>query len=259
MKSILGFTVGDKPEKTQAAEPVTHSPVPSLVSVSFTDVAKDYTYYNDRFDLSVGDMVYVSGKLAGRMGIVASVNTKFKIRLSDYQRVIAAPCIRFRGTYCQVLDKMVACDGGVDADTFRSWVIPPVPEGEEAPEVVMGEGYCLPLDDFARDDDADEHVMRRALDCCQEGRVRYLSVCGGVGTAFVEGKYWYEVNFRFSGGMVSELYCDCPYPGLCKHALAVLMTLRVMLDRLDTEDFIAVDRSFFLKTVVAGRQEITLS
>ncbi|MBQ0037100.1 MAG: SWIM zinc finger family protein [Clostridiales bacterium] len=260
MKSILGFGISSAPISPKTPQVAEVHPVRSLVSVSFQDITKHYTYYNDRFDLSVGDRVYVSGKLAGRMGIVASVNTKFKINLSDYEKVVANPKITFHGTYRHVVDKMVACgDAGVDADTFRGWVTPPVPEGQEPPQIVMGEGYCLPLDGFQQSDDVDMKIVERALEYCQEGRVRYLSVQNGVGTAFVEGTCWYEVNFRFDGATVSELYCGCPYPGLCKHAIAVLMTLRVLLNNMDAENFTAVDREFFLNTVIAGKQDITLS
>ena len=259
MKNVIGFRIDTPADQEAAPQPVvTHDvPVRSLVSVSFTDIAKNYTYYNDKFDLSVGDMVYVSGKLAGRMGVVASVGTKFKIRLSDYERVIANPHIQFHGHYTQVLDKMIACEGGVSADTFRSWVIAPSAEGETS-EIVMGEGYVLPLEYLRSCDDVDMTILRRAIEYCEEGRVRYLSLQNGVGTAFVEGTKWYEVNFRYADGMVTDLYCDCPYPNLCKHSLAVVLTLQVLLDHVPADDFVAIDRQFFFKTIVVGKQDVIL-
>ena len=47
------------------------------------------SYYNDLFDLHRGDLVFVVGKLEGLRGIVVDVSYNFKIKLSDYKRVIA--------------------------------------------------------------------------------------------------------------------------------------------------------------------------
>ena len=46
----------------------------SLVKVFFISRDLDLPYYNDRFDLQMGDRVYVSGKLSGHMGIVTEVS-----------------------------------------------------------------------------------------------------------------------------------------------------------------------------------------
>ena len=46
------------------------------------------TYFNDKFDLKCGDLVYVEGKLEGLQGRVTGVNYNFKIKVSDYKRVI---------------------------------------------------------------------------------------------------------------------------------------------------------------------------
>lgn len=257
MKSVIGFG-GQEPVQSEAKPQVVTTsgqPVRSLVSIRFADVEKSYTYYNDRFDLSVGDRVYVSGKMAGRMGMVASVNTRFKIKLSDYEKVVANPHIVFRGDYEQVLDKMVAYHGEVSAALFRSWVMPPQ---QEEDEIVMGDGYTLSLNHLRDCDDVEPAVLKRALTYCEEGRVRYLSLENGVGTAFVEGSKWYEVNFRYDGGEVTDVYCDCPYPGLCKHSLAVVLTLQVLLDHVREENFAAVDRGFFFGTIVSAGQSVTL-
>ena len=50
---------------------------------------KSLAYYNDQFDLKPCDRVYVDGKLEGQLGIVTAVNYNFKIKLSEYKRVIA--------------------------------------------------------------------------------------------------------------------------------------------------------------------------
>lgn len=68
MKHLIGFCVQPKaPEAaspTPAAQPEAAA-VPSVVRVYFPERDRAYSYYNDRFDLHKGDVVYVSGKLAG--------------------------------------------------------------------------------------------------------------------------------------------------------------------------------------------------
>ena len=63
-------------------------PVRSLVQVYFPDRGQSYTYYNDLFDLHVGDRVWVEGRLEKCIGVVAKVMYNFKIKLSEYKRVI---------------------------------------------------------------------------------------------------------------------------------------------------------------------------
>lgn len=64
-------------------------------------------YYNDRFDLNEGDVVYVSGKLADEPGVVVSVTTKFRIHTSDYERVLSLLDLTIHGSFSGVRDKMV--------------------------------------------------------------------------------------------------------------------------------------------------------
>ena len=47
------------------------------------------TYYNDLFDLHQGDIVYVEVKLEGKRARVNDVNYNFKVKVSDYKKVIA--------------------------------------------------------------------------------------------------------------------------------------------------------------------------
>lgn len=43
-------------------------------------------YYNDRFDLRAGDIVFVGGKLEGLRGRVTAISTRFKIKAEYYIR-----------------------------------------------------------------------------------------------------------------------------------------------------------------------------
>lgn len=49
----------------------------------------------------------MSGKLAGKLGVVESVSTKFKINLADYQRVISKASGSIHGTYESILDIVI--------------------------------------------------------------------------------------------------------------------------------------------------------
>ena len=77
----------------------TLAPRKSVVQVSFPGRGGALAYYNDQFDLKVGDRVYVEGKLEGQLGYVAAVNYSFKIKLSEYKRVIAVADTNVHGQF----------------------------------------------------------------------------------------------------------------------------------------------------------------
>lgn len=101
MKHPIGFCVqGSAPEAVPApAAPAETAAVPSVVRVFFPERGQAYSYYNDRFDLHNGDLVYVSGKLARQRGQVVAVDYNFRIRLADYERVIGAADTAVHGTF----------------------------------------------------------------------------------------------------------------------------------------------------------------
>lgn len=156
MKNILGFGIRDNPPvESITVEPKEEAnPVRSLVSVRFIRDGRTFTYYNDRFALEVGDHVFVSGKLAGQLGVVEKVTTKFKINLADYQRIISKASATIHGTYESVLDKMVSYDPeALSPAAFRDWILPPAHwEGDgsngQEDEIIVGDGYELSLDDL---------------------------------------------------------------------------------------------------------------
>lgn len=239
-------------------------PVKSLVRVHFEDEAYELTYFNDRFDLKPGDRVFVSGKRAGEVGIVNSVTTKFRIKASNYERVIALAQTPINGTYKPVADKMLSYDSNaLSSEAFRTWVMPPEEPAseEEDDEIIYGDGYEIPLDDPHNAEGVDKTVFGRALNYCSSGRIGYISLKDGVGRAYVEGKHWYELDFRIRDNMIEEAYCDCPYPGLCKHLLAVAVTLSVMAQHGDLDlsrDFVLIDADRFFEMIKRNEQTITL-
>ena len=48
---------------------------PTIVQIFFPDRNRTLSYYNDRFDLHMGDIVFVDGKLEGLRGRVTAVST----------------------------------------------------------------------------------------------------------------------------------------------------------------------------------------
>ena len=93
MKFPIGFRsespVTPTLDYNEANKGIASEPVKSLVDIRFPTRNMTLAYYNDQFDLAPGDLVYVDGKLEGLLGHVVSVNRHFKIKLSDYKRVIA--------------------------------------------------------------------------------------------------------------------------------------------------------------------------
>lgn len=47
-----------------------------------------FAYFNDRFELRVGDIVYVEGKLEDLRGQGVDVTHNFRIKVSEYKRII---------------------------------------------------------------------------------------------------------------------------------------------------------------------------
>ena len=263
---MMGFGREDKNDTSNVVIPQVEEPkepVCSLVRVRFEDFDRELTYFNDRFDLSCGDRVFVSGKLYGKPGFITSVTTKFKIRLSDYERVIALAQTPIHGAYKSVADKMLSYDSNaLSPEAFRTWVLPPTEEVlDEDDDVIYGDGYEIPLDEPHNADGVDHAVFDRALEYCRSGKIGYVSVKDGVGRAFVQGKEWYELEFRLRGNAITEAYCSCPYPGLCKHLLAVAIMLSVISRNGDIDmdrDFVLIDKNRFFEMIKHNEQDITL-
>ena len=252
MKHPIGFCVQPKaPEAaspTPAAQPEAAA-VPSVVRVYFPERDRAYSYYNDRFDLHEGDVVYVSGKLAGLLGRVAAVDYNFRIRLADYERVIGAADRNVRGTFYVFGSHMLTLDhGALPYAQVRSWFFPPEADGEFVTGHGPGPVYALEQLSIPAG------VAEKGHAYYMENRVIYLSVDGTAGRAIVSGTVPYEITFTYADGSVSALTCGCYETGLCKHGAAVLLQLRETLEKIHehwpnalAEDgyFAAVSKSAF--------------
>ena len=99
----IGFN-GSAEEHRQAPEEA-HSICPavtprkSVVRVHFPARNMNLSYYNDAFDLKRGDIVFVEGKLESLRGRVVDVAYNFKIKLSDYKRVISVADTNVQGEF----------------------------------------------------------------------------------------------------------------------------------------------------------------
>ncbi len=263
MKQIIGFGYGSTEELVPAASPQEALEAKrSLVRVRFENCGNSLSYYNDRFCLEPGDRVFVSGSYFGRPGIVESVTTKFKINAAKYERVLSKAVREIHGTYDRALNTMVSTDdNAMTAEEFRTWIISPPADPEEDEEIVCGDGYDLTLTALGQSEEISPAVYDRAVNYCQDGNVAYISVKNGTGKAFIEGTTWYEIDFRLDGDQLSEMYCDCPYPGLCKHLLAVALTIKALSEQcsLDTrKDFVIMNDAWFWRIVTTSKQQITL-
>lgn len=208
--------------------------VKSLARIRFPSKDMILDYYNDLFDLQKGDMVYVEGKFAGERGIVIDVIYNFKIKLSQYKRVIAVLNTEIHGTFQILGSHFVTFDRAtLPKEQVATWFKAPAEE-----EYITGEGDStpFPLSDLAGLE-IKPQIVTRGHEYYMENRVCYLCLDGTKGYAIVEGSEAYEVEFTYRDGQISQMMCSCPYNSThCKHEFAMLLQLRDVLDLID-EDY----------------------
>jgi len=208
--------------------PVTTQTPPrrAVVQVHFADRGMTLAYYNDRFDLQCGDLVYVEGKLAGLLGRVCAINYNFRIRLEDYRRVIARVDTHVRGQFHMAGNHFITFDSNaLPLRQAALWFRAPTQggiyvSGSDSARIALNDLQTLYLSDT---------TAARGQAYYRESRVRYLCLQSGRGHAFVKGYDAYEVRFCYEDGYVSQLTCDCYSGGNCKHILATLLQLREII------------------------------
>lgn len=231
MTNKIGFYCDDNNEvneniETIAVEKPEMKARKSLVSVRFEKNNRVLSYYNDKFDLHKGDIVFVDGKLEGERGFVEEVNYNFKIKLSDYKKVVALADTTVKGEFFFAGDYFISFDESViPYEKVITWLKPPVVDEEEI--VVSGEdeeGFLLEKD--ISELKVPYNVKEKGIDYYLDGRVIYLSVAGNMGKAIVDGTNIYEIEFTYKNGEVSNFICDCYCNYACKHIVAVIMQLK---------------------------------
>ena len=229
---IGGFAAEHYEKKRQEqAAPVPQTtvvPKKSVVKVYFPGSGKKLAYYNDQFELKCGDMVYVDGALEGQRGRVVEVSYNFKIKLSDYKRVIAVIDTNVHGQFFMAGSHFVTFDPtALPAAQARMWFLPPAKEDEV---IVSGsDDSSFRLEDLSGMQ-ITHAIAERGHDYYMENRVRYLCIDGTRGYAIVEGGESYEVEFEYRDGEISGLLCSCPCTYNCKHEFAAMLQLKETLD-----------------------------
>ena len=248
-------------EQPQPVQQQAVAPKKSIVKVYFINSGKKRSYYNDQFDLHNGDMVYVEGAMEGQRGRIVEVSYNFKIKLSDYKRVIALVDTNVSGQFNMAGSHFVTFDPiALPASKARTWYMPPVKEEDV---IVSGnDGSSFRLEDLTGMQ-ISHAVAERGHDYYMENRVRYLCIDGTKGYAIVEGTKSYEVEFTYRGGEISELVCDCPCTYNCKHEFAAMLQLKETLDMIakhyaaeyeESGYFAAVNKATLFAFAVDGKE-----
>lgn len=261
-KYSIGFSTKINEELIQKASTTnrltTNIPRKSVVQVYFPHRGMGWTYYNDSFDLKVGDFVYVEGKLEGYRGRVTEVNYSFKIKLSDYKKVVAVIDTDVEGDLYLAGSHVVSFDkNAIPFSKVMAWF--------NAPE--SDDGYVCGNDDSLSFSIEDLSKMNISHDTAElgyeyfaENRVGFIEVDGIYGHIIVEGNKNYEIEFDYTDGMISNLKCSCFCGGVCKHEFAAMLQLKETLEII-TENykgkydgyFAAIGKDVFISTVMSKK------
>ena len=256
MKFKIGFTMSSNEDNNIESAPVLTAPrkmeaVKSLVQIRFPSRNMTLSYFNDKFDLRRGDLVYVDGKLEGHRGTVVDVSYNFKIKISQYQRVIALVDTEVHGEFYMAGSHFVTFDrAALPKNKAVAWFRAP---DKEEDEYVSGSGddTAFPLDDL-KEFKVSNDIADRGHDYYMENRVRYISVDGTKGYAIVEGTEGYEVEFTYEDGQISHLICSCFCRYNCKHEFATLLQLRDTLDLIEKNYAAEYEKSGYFAAICKG-------
>ncbi len=233
----------------------------SVVEVYFPDRGFACSYYNDMFDLKRGDIVYVEGKLEGLRGRVVEINHTFKIKLSDYKRIIGVADTAVVGQFHTAGSHLITIDpNALNFSRIITWFKAPEPEEEEFVSSTDDESFNLNdlsgmKIDKATADKGHEYYI--------DNRVQYIELSNGKGRVIVEGSKPYEVEFNYKNGQISGLVCNCYCTGACKHEFATMLQLKDILTLIEKEypDFnpatylSAVSKNIFYDFVLQGHKK----
>lgn len=262
---IRGFGGGDtdktEPATTVQNEQKTIVPRKSLVQVRFPGNGMVLTYFNDLFDLKIGDFVYVDGKLEGQLGRVTEMTYNFKIKLSDYKKVIAVVDTNVHGEFHTAGSHFVTFDPAVlPAVQAVLWF--KAPSGEDDDIISGTDDTSFRLDDL-KGMKVSPAIAERGHEYYTENRVRYLCLRGAMGLAVVEGSENYVIEFAYHDGEISHLICECPCGCTCKHEFTTMLQLRETLELIEkyyadeykrTGYFAAIDKGTLFTYAIGNRE-----
>ena len=239
-------------------------PKKSVVQVYFPSRGMNLAYYNDSFDLKVGDLVYVDGKLEGHRGQVTEVNYSFKIKLSDYKKVIAVIDTNVKGDLYFAGSHLVSFDRNtIPFDKVKTWF--KAPEGDEEYATSNDSTKKFPLDDLTKMNISHD-IADRGHDYYMENKVAYISIDRNHGYAIVEGSEPYEVEFDYYEGEISNLICSCFCSYTCKHEFAAMLQLRETLEFITknyenerNDYFAAISKNIFMSIIMNKKESGKIS
>lgn len=223
----------ERTEEEKIAEPEVQEARKSVVQVYFDDRDMTLAYYNDMFDLKRGDIVYVDGKLEGLRGRVVSVNYNFKIKVSDYQKVIAVADTAIKGELYMAGSHFISFDCDViPREKIARWFLAPVKAEDEYASGNDGTAFSL---HHLQDMNLRSVTAERGQQYYQGNKVRYLCVDNEKGYAIVEGGKAYEVEFEYDAceDIITKLTCSCYCDSHCKHEFAVMLQLQDIMRRIN--------------------------
>lgn len=231
----IGFmadhTEKKKQEDAAPLKPMAVKARKSVVQVQFPGRGAALAYYNEQFDLHMGDLVYVEGKLEGIQGRVVDVSYNFKIKISEYKKVIAVADTHVQGELFMAGSHFVTFDPAVlPYGKVLSWLKTPAKDDEEYAS--GSDDTAFPLDDLSQLK-VSAAIAERGHGYYLDSRVRYISIDGTQGRAIVEGSQPYEVEFEYRDGQISNLICDCYCTYHCKHEVAAMLQLRETLELIE--------------------------
>ena len=247
-------------ETTYTVTQQSATPRKSVVQVYFAGRNMTLAYYNDQFDLHRGDMIYVDGKLEGMRGRVTDVNYNFKIKVSDYKRVIAVVDTTVNGKFFMAGSHFVTFDkAALPVSKAVTWYKAPAKDDDEF--ITGSDDTTFRLDDL-KDMNVSAAIAERGHNYYLENRVEYICIDGSKGYAIVKGSAAYEVEFEYRGGKISNLTCSCFCSYNCKHEFAVMLQLRETLELIKknyadeydrTSYFAAINKSTLFTFAIDGK------
>ena len=252
MSFKIGFTAETEKkeqcisENAQGNKKITNNARKSVVDVFFPDRHLTCSYYNDMFDLKRGDIVYVDGKLEGLRGRVVNVSYTFKIKLSDYKRVIGVADTDVVGEFHLAGSHFITTDSdALNYEQIITWFKAPTPEDEEF--VSSSDDETFNLSDLSGMK-IDKATADKGYEYYIENQVQYIELNNGKGRAIVTGTKPYEIEFNYKNGDISGLVCSCYCTANCKHEFATMLQLKETLDLIDKE-YPNINPNFYLAAV----------
>ncbi len=251
MSTKIGFKFNENTPEREIVVPeipeVEITPRKCLAEIKFPGVYKPYTYYNELFDLKVGDRVFVDGKLEGTMGVVVNISYNFKIKLSDYKCVIGKADTKVQGKFHFAGSHFVTFDPtALPYEKALTWFKAPEINEEYVSET-DGSSFSLETLDGLN---FDEYDLENGKEIYMENGVEYIELNGTKGKAIVVSSKPYLVEFTYKNGQISELYCECYHLTPCKHCFATLLQLRETIKTIEKNYFEQFEKSTYFASVL---------